>query len=354
MPRSKYKAKSRQGQSFQGVVEAEDENEASQVLDERGLEVVYLEYAGESEKEKSKTLNLPFLNQVKRKDVVIFSRQLSVMISANVSVVQSLRILIEQTSNPKLKKIVTDIADNVESGVKLSDALDRHSDVFSHFFVSMVQSGETSGKLDEVLLYLADQQEKDYDLVSKIRGAMIYPVFIIGGLLVVGTLMMIFVIPQLTSVLTETGVELPTSTKILIGTSNFFSEFWWLLFGVAVASVVGIRVLIKTPKGRFYWDTLTLRIPVFGKLFQKIILVRFARSLHTLTTGGVALTKSLEITADVVGNAVYRQIILQTVAEVEDGNSIATVFLRSKHVPVMVSQMLNLGEKTGRIDDILD
>ena len=183
---------------------------------------------------------------------------------------------------------------------------------------------------------------------------MIYPVFIIGGLLVVGTLMMIFVIPQLTSVLTETGVELPTSTKILIGTSNFFSEFWWLLFGVAVASVVGIRVLIKTPKGRFYWDTLTLRIPVFGKLFQKIILVRFARSLHTLTTGGVALTKSLEITADVVGNAVYRQIILQTVAEVEDGNSIATVFLRSKHVPVMVSQMLNLGEKTGRIDDILD
>jgi len=200
----------------------------------------------------------------------------------------------------------------------------------------------------------AQQKARDYDLESKIRGAMIYPAFIIGGLLIVGTLMMIFVIPQLTSVLTETGVDLPVSTRILIGTSNFFSNFWWLILALGVAVTVSVRLIIHTPQGRLYWDTIILRLPIFGKLFQKIILVRFARSLYTLTTGGVALTKSLEITADVVGNAVYRQIILQTVAEVEDGNSIATVFLRSKHVPIMVSQMLNLGEKTGRIDDILE
>ncbi|HLD27512.1 MAG TPA: type II secretion system F family protein [Patescibacteria group bacterium] len=354
MPRYKYKAKSRQGQSFQGVVEAEDENEASQVLDERGLEVVYLEYAGESEKEKSKTLNLPFLNQVKRKDVVIFSRQLSVMISANVSVVQSLRILIEQTSNPKLKKIVTDIADNVESGVKLSDALDRHSDVFSHFFVSMVQSGETSGKLDEVLEYLADQQEKDYDLVSKIKGAMIYPIFIITGLVLVGTAMMIFVIPQLTGMLTAAGSDLPVTTKILIGTSDFMRSYWWLLIILTAGVIVGFRQLVKLPQGKAALDVFVLKIPIFGSLFKMIFLVRFTQSLSTLTTGGVPLTAALKIVAGLVGNATYQKLIEQTIKEVEDGNSVAVVFLESKDVPKLVSQMLAVGEKTGRLSEVLN
>src|SRR3989339_297997 len=354
MPRYKYKAKSRQGQSFQGVVEAEDENEASQVLDERGLEVVYLEYAGESEKEKSKTLNLPFLNQVKRKYVVIFSRQLSVMISANVSVVQSLRILIEQTSNPKLKKIVTDIADNVESGVKLSDALDRHSDVFSHFFVSMVQSGETSGKLDEVLEYLADQEEKDYDLVSKIKGAMIYPIFIICGLTLVGTAMMIFVIPQLTSMLTASGATLPLTTRVLIGTSDIMRNYWWALLVGLGGLFFGFRYVSKTPQGKEIIDSFKLKIPVFGNLFKMIYLVRFTQSLSTLTKGGVPLTAGLTIVAQVVGNNVYQKLIDQTIKEVEDGNSVAVVFLESAAVPKLISQMLSVGEKTGRLSEVLD
>lgn len=350
MPYYRYKATSQDNQTIEGMIQAASPDVAADILSDQDLTILSLA----EEKIGFRERSLKFLNRVKIKDLVVFSRQLSVIVSATIPLVQGLRILISQTESPILKTVISEVADDVEGGAKLSAALLRHPEVFSDFFINIIRSGETSGKLDEVLLYLADQQEKDYDLVSKIRGAMIYPIFIIGGLLVVGTLMMIFVIPQLTSVLTETGVELPPSTKILIATSNFFSDFWWLLFGVAIATVAGVRMLIKTPKGRMFWDTLTLRVPIFGKLFQKIILVRFARSLHTLTTGGVALTKSLEITADVVGNEVYRQIILQTVAEVEDGNSIATVFLRSKHVPVMVSQMLNLGEKTGRIDDILD
>jgi type II secretory pathway component PulF len=183
---------------------------------------------------------------------------------------------------------------------------------------------------------------------------MIYPIFIISGLLIVGAAMMIFVIPQLTSILAETGTELPTTTKILISTSSFLTAYWWLALVVLVIGVGAFRFLIKTKKGKHYWDAFKLRLPIFGNLFQKIILVRFTRSLHTLTTGGVALTKSLEIVSDVVGNEVYKELIQETGREVEDGNSIATVFLRSRQVPIMVSQMLNLGEKTGRIDDILD
>jgi len=279
---------------------------------------------------------------------------LSVIVSATIPLVQGLRILVNQTESPVLKTVISEVADDVEGGAKLSAALARHPNVFDGFFVNIIKSGETSGKLDEVLNYLADQKEKDYDLMSKIRGAMIYPIFIVGGLVVVGGLMMIFVIPQLTSVLKETGVDLPLSTKILIAVSDFFVNFWWLLLLFVGFIAVLFRLAIKTNSGRWYWDLLKLRLPIFGKMFQEIILVRFTRSLYTLVTGGVSLTKSLEIVSDVVSNSVYQELIRETAREVEDGNSMASVFLQSKEVPPMVSQMLNLGEKTGRVDEILE
>jgi type II secretory pathway component PulF len=173
------------------------------------------------------------------------------------------------------------------------------------------------------------------------------------GLVVVGALMMIMVIPQLTAVLAEGGAELPISTKILIAISSFLTNFWWLLILVVFGAVTSLKMLIKTNKGRYYWDFFTLRLPIFGKLFQKIIIVRITRSLNTLMVGGVSLSKSLEIVADISGNTIYREIILETVREVEGGNPVASVFLRSKDVPPMVSQMLNLGEKTGRFDEML-
>ena len=191
-------------------------------------------------------------------------------------------------------------------------------------------------------------------MVHKIRGAMIYPVFIFVGLVIVGILMMVVVIPQLTGVLAETGTELPMATKVLIFTSDFLVGFWWLLGLVVIGIVVGINIATRTSQGRHYWDYFKLKLPVFGKLFQHIILVRMTRSLHTLMVGGVPLTKALGIVADVSGNAIYKDLVLETIREVEGGNPIATAFLESKEVPVMVSQMLNLGEKTGRLDDILN
>lgn len=323
---------------------------AAEILADRQLTLLSLKEERMSISQRS----LKILNRVKVKDLVVFSRQLSVIVSATIPLVQGLRILVNQTESPVLKTVISEVADDVEGGAKLSAALARHPNVFDGFFVNIIKSGETSGKLDEVLNYLADQKEKDYDLMSKIRGAMIYPIFIVGGLVVVGGLMMIFVIPQLTSVLKETGVDLPLSTKILIAVSDFFVNFWWLLLLFVGFIAVLFRLAIKTNSGRWYWDLLKLRLPIFGKMFQEIILVRFTRSLYTLVTGGVSLTKSLEIVSDVVSNSVYQELIRETAREVEDGNSMASVFLQSKEVPPMVSQMLNLGEKTGRVDEILE
>ncbi|MBI3290680.1 type II secretion system F family protein [Candidatus Falkowbacteria bacterium] len=350
MPYFRYKATDEKNETIQGIIQAAAQDVAAEILADKNLILVSLEEERIGLSERS----LKFFNRVKLKDLVLFSRQLSVIVSATIPLVKGLRILIGQTESPVLKGVISEISDDVEGGAKLSAALGRHPRVFDDFFINIIKSGETSGKLDEVLNYLADQQEKDYDLMSKIRGAMIYPIFIVSGLIIVGSLMMIFVVPQLTSILAETGAELPFSTKVLIGISNFFVNFWWLIVLAVLGSVIGVGALIKTDKGKLYWDSFKLRLPVFGKLFQKIVLVRFTRSLHTLTTGGISLTKSLEIVSDVVGNEVYKNLILDTVKEVEDGNPIATVFLQSKETPVMVSQMLNLGEKTGRLDDILD
>ncbi len=294
------------------------------------------------------------LNRVKIKDIVIFSRQFSVMTSANVTVVQALKILIEQTSNVKLKIIISEIAFEVDAGSRLSDALAKRPGIFSDFYVSVIRSGETSGRLDESLTYLANEMEKDYDMISKVRGAMIYPAFVLSGLLAVGIVMMVFVIPKLTSVLTESGTELPMATKILIGTSDFMSGYWWLIILIIVGIVSGVYYYNKTAKGSYLIDVIKLRVPIFGKLFQRIYLVRFTRSLNTLIVGGVTITEGLKISAEVVNNKVYRKLINETVKVVEDGNSISSVFIKSDEIPKMVSQMMSIGEQTGKLDLVLE
>ncbi|MBU4257249.1 type II secretion system F family protein [Patescibacteria group bacterium] len=347
----KYKALDREGKIKQGLVEAVSENMAAEALRERGFSIVSIK---ERSVFKGAKQGFALFNRIKSKDLVIFSRQFAVMISANVAMVQALKIVAEQTDNLKLKAVVLEVSNEVDSGSKLSDALAKRPQVFSNFFISVIRSGETSGKLDEVLNYLADEMEKDYDMTSKIKGAMIYPAFVFCGLGAVGIIMMVFVIPKLTGILQETGAELPFATRILIGTSGFLQNYWWLLIIIIVGLIFGVRFLISTSQGRKYLDILKLKLPVFGKLFQKIYLVRFTRSLNTLIVGGVAISNSLKITSEVVSNTVYQRLIEETIKEVEDGNSISSVFINSKEIPKMVSQMMSIGEKTGKLDLILE
>ncbi len=345
----KYKALNRNQESANGLIEAVSENAAADLLREKGLTIISIEE--ESEGKDLQRFNI--LNRIKVKDVVIFSRQFSVMISANVTMVQALRILVDQTANVRFKMVISDIADEVDSGLKLSDSLKKRSNIFSNFYVNVIKSGETSGRLDEVLNYLADEMEKDYDMMSKIRGAMIYPAFVFFGLGTVGIVMMVFVVPKLTDILAESGGQLPFATRVLIATSKFMTNYWYILLLLLAGLIVGFKFFVSRPEGRLIFDKLKLRVPIFGKLFQRIYLVRFARSMSTLIMGGVAITESLKVVAQVVDNQIYKNLIEETVKEVEDGNSISSVFIESKEVPKMVSQMMSIGEKTGKLDIIL-
>jgi len=350
MPIYQYRAESKNGKAKTGKIVGLNEREVEFKLRKQELNLISLREASQSPMIKLSMM----LQRVRPKDLVIFSRQFSVMVSANMPVVESLMILVDQTNNFPLKSIIADIALDVDSGSLLSDAFAKRPKIFSEFFVNIIKSGETSGKLDEVLNYLADEMEKNYDMVSKIRGAMIYPLFIICGLIGVGIILMIYVIPNLTAILTETDIALPWSTRAVIGLSNFLRNFSWLVVLIIAAAIFLMRLYLKTTGGRRNFDLLKIKLPVFGKLFKHIYLMRFTRSLSTLLKGGVTITKSLEITADVVRNEIYRELIMQTLQSIKDGNPLATVFDSSPYVPKMVPQMISVGERSGKMEVVLD
>ncbi len=352
MPTFKYRARFPDGRMQAGMIEAENMETAQTALDDRNLQTILLEPYEPSAVDTTSGI-LDMLNTISSKDIVIMTRTLSVMISASVPITAAVRNIARQTHNPKLKRILIDIANEVEGGARLSDAFERHAKVFSGFFVNMVRSGETSGQLSDVLEYLADQQEKDYDLTSKIRGAMIYPAFILSSMLVVGFIMMTFVVPKLVGILKEANIALPISTRVLIAVSGIFEHYWWIILIIGAGAAFGTRFFISTPGGRLAWDTLKLRIPVFGKLFQGVYVVRFSRSLSTLVKGGVDMVTALEIVSGVMENELWKRLVLNTIREVNDGNSITTALERSRVVPTMMIQMLAVGESTGRTNEIL-
>ncbi|MCD4762251.1 type II secretion system F family protein [bacterium] len=346
----KYKAKNKDGELATGLVEALSDAAAEQMLKDRNYDIISISL----ESEGSEKNHLLLFERIKPKDIVIFSRQFAVLISASVTLVQSLKMLVDQTENVKMKMTVSEISDEIDGGARLSDALAKRPKVFSSFYVNVIRSGETSGKLDDVLNYLADELEKDYDMSSKIKGAMIYPAFVLFSMGGIGVLMMMFIVPKLTAVIAESGGELPMPTKIVMAISAFLVSYWWLIGFAMVGIYAGIKSLRKFPFGKLLLDSILLKLPVFGKLFQRIYLVRFTRSLQTLIIGGVNISKSLSIVAEVVSNQVYKDLISQTKKEVEDGNSISTAFLSSAYIPKMVSQMMSVGEKTGKLDLVLE
>ena len=345
-----YEARTNTGALQSGSIEAPDRETALGILQGKKLLALTLE---EDRGGVKFTSEITFLSRIKTVDIVLFSRQLAVLIDAQVPLLSALRSLGEQTSNPKFRRLVFDVAEEVNAGTALSQALAKYPKQFSHFFVSVVRAGEASGRLQEVLSYLADHEEKAYDLTRKVRGALIYPIFIICSLVLVGALMMIFVVPQLTAIFEETGVELPFLTKLVIGISNVLQSYWWLALLLFIGAGVGLVRFVRTPYGRRVWDTLLLNTPVFKKLFRKVYLARFSENLSTLIRGGIPIIQALEITGDVVGNTVYKETIAQAAKEVEKGGKISQVLKQNHYVPALVVQMVSVGEDTGQLDMIL-
>lgn len=331
------------------MVIAADQARAEQLLTENNLVIISLEEQRENILNK---IN-PFGRRVDYKDLVMFSRQLSTLISARVPILQSLRILEDQITHRYLLAVTRDLIASIENGESLSLALSKHPDVFGDVYISLVKSGEVSGSLDKSFAYLADQLEKDYELRGKVKSALTYPTFVVAALVIVAVLMFKFVLPNLTAVLEEQGAQLPAISLGLIAFTKFFDKFWWGILLILGVLIVLFRFAISTKAGRIHWDRLKIQMPIIGKIFQQIYLARFSRNLSTLVMGGIPIIKAMEIISDVINNVIYREIVLEAVTKIQGGKSVSEGLSGHPEFPNIVIQMVRVGEQTAQLDEIL-
>ena len=345
-----YEARTISGEPRVGQVEAFSQDAAIEILQRNELILLNIRESSEISIFSKK---MKFLERVSKKEVVIFSRQMSALLQAKVPIIESLKTMIVQIKNEAFRNAIEKITQSVDAGNPLSKSLAEHKKVFSTFYISVVHAGELSGKLEDVFTYLADTLEREFYLTQKVRGAMMYPAFIMLGLVGVLFVMMVWVIPNLTTVFTEAGVDLPLLTRIIIAMSNIFQDFWWLILMVLAGAGFGLWYWVGTPIGKAIWGKAQLKIPIFGDLLIKFYIARFADSLGTLIKGGLPIIQSLEVSADIAGNDTYKKIISETIEAVRKGNTISSVFKTREEVPIMVSQMIYIGEQSGKLDQTL-
>ena len=347
-----YKIKTQNGELIEGNIEAPDENAAVNILHEKGYVVLSL-------RALKKDLFSADLNQYfskpNNKDIVIFTRQLSTLIDADMPLAEGLRTLARQVDKPVFKKVITEISEAVEGGSSLSGALAAHSKMFNQFYIKLVQTGEISGKLHETLLYLADYLEKSQTINSKIRGALAYPAFVVFALVVVTIIMMVYVLPQLLSIFKEVGsTELPFTTRILIFTTEAVNKFLYPIVIVVFGGSFLLWRYIKTPEGKARFDNLKINFPSLWSVIRNLYLARMSESLATLIKSGIPILDGLKITADLVGNTVYQKILLDAEENVRGGGNISEVLEKRKEIPPLMSSMVAIGEKTGKLNFMLD
>ncbi len=345
-----YQARTAKGDVHTGQIEASSKEAAAGLLRGRGLFVTFLEAAALPIYARRITL----FEKIGRQDLALFSRQLAIMFKAKVPLIESLEVLASQIKNIGFREKILKMAEKIEGGGSFSQALSLYPKIFTPFYIAMVKSGEVSGKLSEVLSYLADHQEREYNLTSKAKGAMVYPSLIVGLIVLVIALLVVFVIPNLVGILEQGGKELPLATKIVIAVSDF-ARAWGLL--VLILAGVGVFLLMRyrqTKEGRILFDKMALKLPIFGPFLKMIYISRFAENLSTLIAGGLPIVQSLEVVGDIIGNVSYKSAILTARDEVRRGEMISSTLSQFPELftPVFV-QMVLVGEKTGTIDTTL-
>jgi type IV pilus assembly protein PilC len=346
-----YKARTKDGQLQVGNVEASSRDSAVNILNSHDLYVLNIE---EVVQEKWYDRLTSFFNKVKAKDLMIFTRQFSTLLASQVSLSDSLNNLYKQTESPVLKEAITDISRDVDAGFSLSQALERQQGIFSDFYINMVKSAEVTGRLNEVLGFLADYLEKQTELTSKIKNAVTYPIFVIGLFLVVLVVMVTVVLPQITPIFEETDVEVPMITTIVIKVGTIASGWWWAILIALVAVTMVLIDYFKTKEGKVVFDELILRVPIFGGLFRKLYLARFAESTRMLIKGGLTIPQAIEVSSRTIGNSVYRNALHYASGQVRKGKLLSETLAELKVFPPLVSQLVNVGESTGRLGDLLE
>jgi type IV pilus assembly protein PilC len=345
-----FKAIDLSGGKARGEVEAESKQAVSDQLKQRGLIVLDI-----ADKHSSREIELRFLKRVKANDLAIFSRQLSTMISSGMSILRSLYVLEEQTESQFLKETIVAVRKDVEAGLSLSDSLSRHPKVFSPLFVAMTRAGETGGVLEDALMRVADQLQKDAALRRQIRSAMVYPALVVTFAVGVMMALVAFLVPVFEGVFKQFGGELPALTKVSVGMSHAVLGYWWLMIILTVGTIVLFLKWKRTSWGRQQWDRFRLRVPMkIGAIVQQVAVARWSRTLASLTAAGVPLLQALEITGKTGGNIVVEEAMDGVIASVKRGGTIAAPLAQAPIFPSMVTHMVGVGEETGALDAMLD
>lgn len=346
-----YKAKTLSGEMIEGDIDTPDENAAVSILHSKGYVVLSLTPL---KKDIFSSDLGQIISRPSTKDVVMFTRQLSTLIDADMPISEGLRTLARQMEKPTFRKVITEVSEAVEAGSALSSALAAYPKLFSSFYVKLVQSGEISGKLHESLLYLADYLERSQGINSKIRGALAYPVFVIFALIAVTLIMVIYVLPQLLTIFEETGIkDLPFTTKILIWVTDFVNKYlYYLIGGVILLTYLG-WTYIRTPAGKEWLDNIKIKFPSLGIVIRNLYLARIAESLSTLIKAGIPILDAIKITADLASNENYRKIMLAAEENVRGGGTMSEILVKYEEMPPLFTSMVAIGEKTGKLDFML-
>lgn len=346
----KYTAIDKEGNRQEGTIDAINQDVAIQSLQRRGFIISGIE---EGEQKSIFEMNLSFFDRASTKDVVMLSRQIATLFKAQVSALKVFRMLGAELGNPFLTRTLNQISVDLQSGMTISSALESHPKVFSPFYINMVKAGEESGKLDETFNYLADYLDRNYALVSKVRGALTYPVFVI--LVFVGVMIFMFtaIIPNITQILVDSGQEIPIYTKIVIGISDVLLGYGLYVLGAVILGAIGLWRYSRTPGGAAQLGKLKLSVPLLGSLYRKLYLSRFADNMATMLESGIPMVRVLEITADILGNKVFKDLLLDVATDVKTGTSVSEALSQSDEIPGILVQMLKVGEETGELSEIL-
>ncbi|MCL5010888.1 MAG: type II secretion system F family protein [Patescibacteria group bacterium] len=353
-----YKARTRGGEVREGILDAPSQRAALDVLEKYGLYVTYLSEGKKKKGAAILSMNisfLGFLRRVPRKELTIFTKQVGVMLKSAIPPLKTLRAQVAQTKNTLFREAILKIAEGVEAGNSLSQAFSLHPDIFDSFYVNILKSGEVTGKVADSFAYLADHLEREYNLQQKVKGAMIYPVFIIAVFIGAFFLVMFFIIPKLVEVMKAFSGKLPLSTRMLMAISDFVRKGGWIImFALVIAIVIVLIYSKKTPKVKNFYDKLILRIPALNTFFKKLYLVRFCENLSVLISAGLPITQALGITRDIISSSVYKGILAVIEDRVSRGEKISAIAQEYPlYITPFVAQMIATGEETGRLESVL-
>ena len=334
-------------QTIKGRVEANNRDAAIKLLQDKGATVVSIS-------EKKNTLSVEIFKQrISQKEIVIFTRQLATLFEARIPTFRAIVLMVSQIENKRLKGITGEIAEDIKRGASVSNAFGKHDEIFSPFYVNMISAGEESGNLNITLNYLADHLESSHETTSKIKGALVYPVFILITFGAVLWLLFGFVIPQIGGIIQDTGQELPLITEIVLGISNLVTNNTLLLFLLITAFIAGVIKYATTPGGKDFFDILKVKTPLIGRLFKQLYLSRISSTISLMLKSGVRLIKAIRVTALVVDNKVYRDALNDAAEKVKGGASLSAVFATNDEFPQLMTQMTRIGEETGEMSSML-